>query len=283
MVSRRSVVVLIFDNRTIPQEFFFSYYIILGALVVANIPNRKWLVLNLYLLHGFFWAKIHMVFMLGFVICVLHTDGYLDLLRKPSTRIGLIAATCFKLSIATYLYYSLCTAEGNKSMVEIGHSVFQCQLDNGNLSCEETLDVMLGAPLIVLLADISPFVQRLLSIYPLPIIGQISFGVYLAHGPLLPLMKVCLAFLLKLEVDSVFAFYTSLSVLYLASIMLGYLVVTYLDGPAVSLVEKGYKLLFETPEEEFSIIDYVVSKVDVFRRNWKEALIEQIQHNKKID
>lgn len=134
-----------------------------------NSKKRGWLFLIVVCVIGFINARDFYSFLIGFCICALNQYGYLKELKNPSTKLFLALACFIKAVILLNLGLSLFSFKINQYYNNFGRKyIYRCQDCDGK---DVSLDRLIGAPLIVLLADISPFFQYILESGPLPFLG----------------------------------------------------------------------------------------------------------------
>lgn len=123
------------------------------------------------------------------------------------------------------------------------------------------VDHITASMAILLMATLSPTLQKILHQQPFTFLGRISFGIYLAHGmytnlkigPLLPLFKFLLAFFLKTGFGEIASFLYSVVILISCSIFFGYLVAIYIDRNCLQITIWIFNLLFGKLEKDQSI------------------------------
>lgn len=153
------------DWRTIAYEFKCSLLVYGLAFVFLNIKKSGWLLtifLILFAVNGGF-EFISIPFVGGLGICFLNHYGYLDKLRKPKTRSRYVIMIIIKFVALNITYFSLVSRNAQTNIEAFGFSSLKL---NFSLSRD-----LLGPVFLIFIADISPFLQRLLELNPLPFLG----------------------------------------------------------------------------------------------------------------
>jgi peptidoglycan/LPS O-acetylase OafA/YrhL len=239
---------------TIPLECFFSYYTFILAFVIAQLKRGQILVIFLACAYAFVNGKQFGLFFYGLAISYLDIQGLWAFLRNPKSMIFKVLFGIMKLYLLRFLYLTL-TKDATTDLWYRQWDKYMYPM----VQVQTWFRFALAPVMVIVLAEISSVIQFILNLKPFVFMGRISFGLYLAHGPMLPLMKVCAAFFVKHQFGPLTVFWASFAIFFVASVLAGTMFYYFVDKQSVKFVNYMYHLLFidENPIE--NIRNLVVS------------------------
>ncbi|KAI8903036.1 acyltransferase 3 [Gorgonomyces haynaldii] len=225
---------------TLPLETEISYVVYSCAFVIAGLKRNRiafLVLLNILLIST---GRVTSLFISGLLLCYLQLKGYFAYFQHPASKRAKVIAFAAKAGVGILFLVlmtdNLTTYLNQLSMwFIVNHKEYQSVF---------ILPQIFGAPLLILLIDMSPMLQTILEFRPLTFLGDISFGMYLTHGPMLPVVRLCLSFFQHRGFTREQASLPSLIIYVLVSIGTGYLFYEYLDKPLMTLLSQLYSLSF---------------------------------------
>ena len=222
---------------TLGLECFMSYYVYIIALIYVSVRSGKLVLVGL-VLHAFFVGKRYGLFLYGLVLCVCFQErlfGWM-MVRHRTRR---FFTTALKLFILYTIYLLQSTNRLDNWLSWLNGFIFAEKPD-------DPLQHVFASVLLVFVVDVSPTLQTLLNISPLVYLGRISFGLYMMHGPALPLLRIMVAFYTKRQISEDFGYPIALLIYLIISVFLAHLMTHFVDEPAMRLVTKMDKWFFHT-------------------------------------
>ncbi|KAJ3103987.1 hypothetical protein HDU97_009642 [Phlyctochytrium planicorne] len=191
---------------TLYYEYMGSLMLYLVGMVVNNLPDpsHRWIVYAIAFFSHFMTYSWVMLFIAGAIIGDMAQNSHFTNLRTRSPRLNLIIVSamgffvCFIIYKAHLFYASYFHAFTNF------FRIYRIE------ASPEDVDTYAGIT-IVLMLEMSPFLQRTFSNVVFEFLGKISFMLYLSHGVFLSsLYPYILSAFLAANIDPTFSSYTAI-------------------------------------------------------------------------
>ena len=222
---------------TIGLECFYSYYIYILAFIYVVLGGRKSaLALLFMLMHGILMGKWYGLFVSGFVMTTLHQNGWLDWAKQTKNLKLRFVCAIMKLGLIYIAYQVQYDLEWKAYLDTLVQEYFWTD------KLDYPLANGITGMIVILIADISPTLQWLLSIPFLLFMGRISFGIYMMHGFALPILKVMLVYYIRNGYQEWIAFPIIMLIYDIIACILAYLMIKCIDDPSIKFVNWAYQV-----------------------------------------
>lgn len=215
---------------TVVIEAWYSYYVyILAFITVTAKPRFALLFLAAVSLHTLFYLKNYMYFILGFIVSVMSVDGFFTWFTRdsktgdhqshhhrgledgctspssPPARRRIILKTrmlqdCIRFVLITLTILVTFTDMLHPIIQAASSSFLTSQPDSplsGWARQDYLLDDFISIALLFLSIESTPLLQDALCFSGLQYWGKLSFGMYVMHATLSPLLSITLAVLIR--------------------------------------------------------------------------------------
>ncbi|KAI9011441.1 acyltransferase family-domain-containing protein [Gaertneriomyces semiglobifer] len=166
---------------TIPLELAGSYFIYVIALLMISYPKHQHFV-YFALTFWFFWIKHWFAnFMVGMWIASLAQAGVFT--RIANLRFGRLLIWLLRCILAIVFMSTIYNPKKLRDWtIEWGFSAGKAQVPNDNENINNfVINYFYAGTSLILLLEITPFLQRIFEIRPVRFLGSVSFGTYLLH------------------------------------------------------------------------------------------------------
>jgi peptidoglycan/LPS O-acetylase OafA/YrhL len=250
---------------TLPIELFNSYYVFIVGYILVNLKKGKHIIIPIFLASSFYFSRMSMYFIFGAVISYFDTRKWFDYIRRPEGKsiklfgCRLTYGGFYYLggitNILKFLFMCITILFITRNAITVP---FQEYINGIGLDGDKYLGVtgfkLFQAMSIILFVDFSTTAQWVLSLKPLVFFGRISFGIYLTHGPMLPVFKTCLAYFLKNEYSPEWSFMLALGMFYMTITLSGWFFTVFIDDQSVKWTAFGYSRLFDDKPKPLSFL-----------------------------
>ena len=216
---------------TIPIEIRNSFVVYGIAYIYKNLKSAQWLFLSVLGFSAFSLLHWYSPFVLGFLLAVSSTNGWTEKILSKKNKY--VLATRYFVQILLVIFL-LC----DRIFGVFDNAQDWAQFPYSGVVLQQFLVALAW----IVLVESSTLIQYLLSMKLFTFLGRASFGLYLMHGPMLPLVRVFLSSFSKLS--TVVLFWTSISLYFAFALGLGYLFSRFVDEKLVRFINKVYKFVF---------------------------------------